>query len=43
MLNRDTVRRKLENLRELGFREEEVRSLIKKFPEVLGRSENKLR
>jgi len=43
MLNRDTVRRKLEDLRELGFREEEVRSLIKKFPEVLGISENKLR
>ena len=41
--NRDTVKRKLENLRELGFTEEEVGILFKRFPSLLGLSEDTLR
>jgi len=43
MLNRDTVQLKLKNLRELGFTEEEVGILVKRFPQLLGSSEDKLR
>lgn len=43
MLNRDTVKRKLEILRDLGFTEEEVGVLVKKMPTLLGTSEEKLR
>lgn len=42
-LNRDTVKRKFEILRELGFTEEEVRILVKKFPKLLGMSKERLR
>jgi hypothetical protein len=42
-LNRDTVKRKLENLRELGFTEEEVGIIVKRMPMLLGLSEDKLR
>jgi len=43
MLKRDTVKRKLENLRELGFTEEEVGILVKRMPKLLGLSEDRLR
>jgi len=42
-LNRDTVKRKLENLRELGFTEEEVGIIVKKMPMLLGFTEDNLR
>ena len=43
MLNSDTVKRKLEILRDLGFTEEEVGVLVKRMPLLLGMSEEKLR
>jgi mTERF domain-containing protein len=43
VMNRDTVKRKLENLRELGFTEEEVGILVKRMPTLLWSSEDKLR
>lgn len=43
MLNKDTVKVKLENLRELGFTEEEVGILVKRFPQLLGSSKDKVR
>jgi mTERF domain-containing protein len=42
-MNRDTVKRRLENLRELGFTEEEVRIIVKRMPGLLGLSEDKVR
>lgn len=41
MLNRDTVKLKLKILRELGFTEDEVGILAKRWPELLGSSEGK--
>jgi mTERF domain-containing protein len=43
ILTRDTLKVKLENLRELGFTEEEVGILVKRFPRLLGSSKDKLR
>jgi len=43
MLTRDTLKVKLENLRELGFTEEEVGILVKRLPRLLGPSKDKLR
>lgn len=43
MLNRDTIKLKLEKLGGLGFTEEEVGSLVKKLPQLLGFSEDTLR
>jgi hypothetical protein len=43
MMNRDTVKRKLENLMKLEFTEEEVGILVKRMPKLLGYSEDKLR
>lgn len=42
-LNRDTIKVKFGNLRELGFTQEEVGIHIKRFPQVLGSSKDKLR
>ena len=42
-LNRDTVKLKLEKMRDLGFTEEEVRNLVKRLPDILGFSEDTLR
>jgi hypothetical protein len=39
-LNRETVKRKLETLRELGFTEEEVGIIGKKMPMLLGLTED---
>lgn len=41
-LNKDTVNVKLENLRELGFTEEDVGILVKRSPQLLGISKDKL-
>jgi len=43
MKKRDTVQRKLENFRELGFTDEEVGIIVKKMPVLLGLTEDKLR
>lgn len=41
-MNRYTIKRKLENLKELGFTDEKARILVKRFPTLLGLSEDKL-
>jgi len=43
MKKRDTVQRKLENFRELGFTDEEVGIIVKKMPVLLGLTEDNLR
>jgi len=43
MMKKDTVQRKLENLRELGFTDEEVGIIVKKMPVLLGLTEDNLR
>jgi hypothetical protein len=43
VMNRDTAQRKLENLRELGFTDEEVGIIVKRMPTLLRLSEDKLR
>ena len=42
MLTLDTVKLKLKFLRELGFTEDDVGILVKRWPELLGSFEDKL-
>eukprot|EP01018_Ginkgo_biloba_P036348 Gb_12979 [translate_table: standard] len=42
-MNKETVKRKFENLTQLGFSEEEVLMLVRRMPHILEASEEKLR